>query len=210
MNIPEKTCNVKLYGHIITVQCSIVFIQNTTSRNTNSAVFNRIAWHQIYHFIIKVQCIKLGNILSGVIKQWRSQVIIQVTWEKEVVFIFDDIIIAKYAEAKFKILPVPIIIWHNAFYQHRLTLILAWISNYIHYKLRNVINYPLEWINSCWACVYKSILGLKLIYVNKGPRWQLALGLRNRVDSEEWRQYLRNMRSPLHHSCNWHYIYDMI
>ena len=52
------------------------------ARNTNSAVFNRIAWHQIYHFIIKVHRVKIGNILSGVIKQWRSQVNIQVTWEK--------------------------------------------------------------------------------------------------------------------------------
>ena len=73
------------------------------ARNTNSAVFfNRIAWHQIYHFIIKVQCVKIGNILSEVIIQWRSQVIIQVTWEKEVVFIFDDIINTKYTKAKFQ------------------------------------------------------------------------------------------------------------
>ena len=31
MNIHETTCNVKLYGHIITSQCSILFIQNTAS-----------------------------------------------------------------------------------------------------------------------------------------------------------------------------------
>ena len=55
----------------------------------------RIAWHQIYHSIIKVQRVKIGNILSEVIKQWRPQAIIQVTWEKEVVF--DDSIITKYA-----------------------------------------------------------------------------------------------------------------
>ena len=64
--------------------------------------FNRIAWHQIYHLIIKIPRIKIGNILWGVIKRWRSQVIIQVTWEKEVVFIFDDFIVTKYTEAKFQ------------------------------------------------------------------------------------------------------------
>ena len=79
---------VKLYGHIITAQCSILFIQNTASHFHGteykfSSFFNRIAWHQIYHFIIKVQCVKIGNILSEVIKQWRSQVIIQATWEKK-------------------------------------------------------------------------------------------------------------------------------
>ena len=107
MNIHEKTCNVRLYGHIITALCLILFIQNTTSHCHGteykfSSFFNRIAWHQIYHFIIKVQCVKIGNMLSEVIKQWRSQVIIQVTWEKEVVFIFDDIINTKYTKAKFQ------------------------------------------------------------------------------------------------------------
>ena len=42
------------------------------ARNRKSAVFNHIAWHQIYNFIIKVQRVKIGNILSEVIKQWRS------------------------------------------------------------------------------------------------------------------------------------------
>ena len=87
MNIHEKTCNVKLYGHIITAKCSIRFVQNTTSNfhateYKFSSFFNRIAWHQIHHFIIKVQRVKIGNILSEVIEQWRSQVITQVTWEK--------------------------------------------------------------------------------------------------------------------------------
>ena len=66
-----------------------------------SSFFNLIAWHQIYHFIIKVKRVKIGNILSEVFKQWKSQAIIQFTWEK-MVFFFDDIIITKYTETKFQ------------------------------------------------------------------------------------------------------------
>ena len=94
-------------GILLQHNAQSLFIPNTTSHFHGteykfSSFLNRIAWHQIYHFIIKVQRIKIGNILSEVIKQWRSQVILQVTWEKEVVFIFDDIIITKYTEAKFQ------------------------------------------------------------------------------------------------------------
>ena len=35
------------------------------------------------------------------------------------------------------------------FYQHGLTLILAWISNYIHYKLWGEITYPFLNFNGC-------------------------------------------------------------
>ena len=59
INIHEKTCTVKLHGHIITAQCSVLFIQNTTSHFHGmeykfSNFLNRIVWHQIYDYIIKV------------------------------------------------------------------------------------------------------------------------------------------------------------
>ena len=51
--------------------------------------FNRIVWLQKHHFCIKVQRIKIGNILPKVIVQERSQIILQITREKDV-FVFDD------------------------------------------------------------------------------------------------------------------------
>ena len=68
------------------------------------------------------------------------------------------------------------------FYWHGLTLIPAWISNCIHYKVWDEINYPFSF-NGCnrwslgtdksfhhtlhWAYDYLSILGLKLNHVSK-------------------------------------------
>ena len=70
------------------------------------------------------------------------------------------------------------------FYLHGLTLISAWISNYIHYKLWDEITYPLlnfngtslgmnKWFHPTfyWACDYLSMLGLKLNHISKrGPK----------------------------------------
>ena len=71
----------------------------------------------------------------------------------------------------------------SPFYDMALTLIPAWISNYIHYKLWYEITYPFsnlnsaavkvwEWISNViftlyWAYDYLSMLGLKLIHVSK-------------------------------------------
>ena len=68
-----------------------------------------------------------------------------------------------------------------------LTLIPAWISNYIHYETWDEITYPSPNFNGCtvevweWisntlyqACDYLSLLGLKLIRVSeRGPSWLL-------------------------------------
>ena len=60
------------------------------------------------------------------------------------------------------------------FYFHPgLTLIPAWINNYIHYKVRDEITYPFLNFNGCtvelyWKCDFLSILGLKTIHVSKG------------------------------------------
>ena len=62
------------------------------------------------------------------------------------------------------------------FYQHGLTLIPAWISDYIHYKVWVEITYPFPncglWMDNkfhptlYWARDNLSILGLKLINVS--------------------------------------------
>ena len=72
----------------------------------------------------------------------------------------------------------------SPFYEHGLTLISAWISNYLHYKVWGEITYPppnfigaavevWEWISYAiqnWVCDYLSMLGLQLIHVSKnGP-----------------------------------------
>ena len=73
------------------------------------------------------------------------------------------------------------------FYKHGLTLIPAWISNYIHYKVWDEIIYPFlncngatveveEWISNfiphfTGACDYLSMLGFKLNHVSKSGHW---------------------------------------
>ena len=79
------------------------------------------------------------------------------------------------------------------FYLHGLTLISAWLSNYIHYKVWGEITYPFlnfngaivevqeqvsNFIHTLQACNYLSMLGLKLNHINKirpGRRQCLAL-----------------------------------
>ena len=70
---------------------------------------------------------------------------------------------------------------NGPFYWHGLTLITAWISNYIHsYKLSLGMD---EWFHPTvyWACDYLSMLELKLYHVSKrGPSsWSPSL----------WRQW---------------------
>ena len=70
------------------------------------------------------------------------------------------------------------------FYEHWLTLIPAWISNYIHYKVWDEITYPFLFLNfnGCLGvdkqfhpthyngCYYLSMLGFKLNHVSeRGP-----------------------------------------
>ena len=59
-------CNIKLYGHIITAQCSILFIQNSTShfhgteyKFSSFLIALRDIKYIIKIFIIKVQRVKI-------------------------------------------------------------------------------------------------------------------------------------------------------
>ena len=71
----------------------------------------------------------------------------------------------------------------DRFYKHWLTIITAWIGNYIHYKAWDEITYPFQTSTVqtgmdmpfhptlYWACDCLPMPGLKLIYGNKrGPR----------------------------------------
>ena len=66
------------------------------------------------------------------------------------------------------------------FYKHGLTFIPEWISNNIHYKVRDEITYPFQNFNGAtikvwqcnsphisWECDYLSMLGLKSNHVSK-------------------------------------------
>ena len=79
----------------------------------------------------------------------------------------------------------------NIFYEHGLTLIPAWISNYMPRNVWDKISYPFLNFNSATvevkelirnfiphftgACDYLYMLGLKLIHVSKQGRWSLAI-----------------------------------
>ena len=71
-----------------------------------------------------------------------------------------------YIRIAWHALPVELYPSCGPFYLHGLTLIPAWISNYILYKVWNEIT-----LN--WACDYVSMLGLKLNHVIKRIYWIL-------------------------------------
>ena len=91
--------------------------------------------------------------------------------------------------------------WHPYFW-HRLTLIPAWISNYIHNKVWDKITYPFpnfdfstievwEWISYFystlyWACDYLYMLRLKLIHVSERGHWSSTSYLRSAVHHIIW------------------------
>ena len=90
------------------------------------------------------------------------------------------------------------------FYYHCLTLISAWISDYIHYNVWDEITYPFlnfncatvdvyKWISSCilhftGACDYLSMLGLKSNHVSKRGYWHEAAvwGVHVYPSVEDW------------------------
>ena len=67
-----------------------------------------------------------------------------------------------------------ILITWGSFYQHGLTLISAWISNYIHYKVWDGIIYPFRNFNGCTVEVWEWISNFIphfTRYVNIYPFW---------------------------------------
>ena len=95
----------------------------------------------------------------------------------------------------------------DPFYWRELTLISAWITNYIHCKVWAEITYQFPNFNGCtaevwkWisnfvtlyqACNYLSILGLKLNHVNKRGYWSCQVICRHDAD---WCQI--NLEDPI-------------